>query len=117
ALVDAGLGQILDGGDPLGGVGDVFAWADHGSALLSRPPPYLHFTHQPPPSSSPLLLNCQQFEEFRRNTQEQLLNVLTAQQKAKWKEMTGEPFNSDIGFGLLRMRFGPRLDVRHPKSP
>jgi Spy/CpxP family protein refolding chaperone len=35
-------------------------------------------------------------EEARKGLNEQLLNVLTAEQKAKMKELTGEPFTGEI---------------------
>jgi Spy/CpxP family protein refolding chaperone len=35
-------------------------------------------------------------EEARKATNEKLMNVLTAEQKTKWKEMTGEPFKGEI---------------------
>jgi hypothetical protein len=35
-------------------------------------------------------------EEARKATNEKVLNVLTAEQKTKWKEMTGEPFKGEI---------------------
>jgi hypothetical protein len=42
---------------------------------------------------------------------EPLLDVLTAEQKARWKEMTGEPFRGDLGAGPAP----PWRD--HPRSP
>jgi Spy/CpxP family protein refolding chaperone len=41
-------------------------------------------------------------EELRKATDEKLMNVLTDEQKAKWKELQGEPFKGEIrrpGFG------------------
>jgi Spy/CpxP family protein refolding chaperone len=35
-------------------------------------------------------------EEIRKNTNEKLTGVLTAEQKTKWKEMLGEPFKGEI---------------------
>src|SRR5262245_59992346 len=35
APFDAGLGQVLDAADALGGVGDVFSWPEHGPSLLT----------------------------------------------------------------------------------
>lgn len=42
--------------------------------------------------------------EITKATQEKLQAVLTAEQKTKWKEMTGEPFKGDLplGFGAGR---------------
>jgi hypothetical protein len=50
ALFDPGLGQVLDAVDALRRVGHVFPWSVHDCALLSQPPPYLHFTHAGPDS-------------------------------------------------------------------
>src|SRR5215469_10071186 len=44
AAFDTGLGKVLDGGNALGDVGDVLAWSEHGCALLTQAPLYLHFT-------------------------------------------------------------------------
>src|SRR5262245_58494993 len=38
APFDAGLGQVLDAADALGGVGDVFSWSEHGPSLLANAP-------------------------------------------------------------------------------
>jgi Spy/CpxP family protein refolding chaperone len=43
-------------------------------------------------------------QEARKATNEKLMNVLTSEQKAKWKEMTGEPIKGEI----VRPQFGGR---------
>jgi Spy/CpxP family protein refolding chaperone len=37
--------------------------------------------------------------EITKNTNEKAMSVLTAEQKTKWNEMTGEPFKGEIRFG------------------
>jgi hypothetical protein len=51
APFDPGLGKILDVGDALGRVGDIFAGSEHGCALHTQTPPYLHFTPVRPHSA------------------------------------------------------------------
>jgi Spy/CpxP family protein refolding chaperone len=34
--------------------------------------------------------------EIRKSTEEKLQSILTAEQKGKWKELTGEPFKGEI---------------------
>ena len=41
----------------------------------------------------------QKIEEFRKSQLEKVTAVLTADQKAKWKELTGEPFKGEIQMG------------------
>ena len=36
--------------------------------------------------------------DLRKSMEEKMQNVLTAEQKAKWKELTGEPFKGEIHF-------------------
>ena len=48
ALFDPGLGEVLDAGDALGGIGDIFAGSVHGWVLHTQMPPYLHFTPHGP---------------------------------------------------------------------
>jgi Spy/CpxP family protein refolding chaperone len=43
-------------------------------------------------------------EEARKAASEKVMNLLTAEQKTKWKEMTGEPFTGEI----RRPQFGGR---------
>ncbi len=38
-------------------------------------------------------------EEMRKANLDKVMTVLTADQKTKWKEMTGEPFKGEIAFG------------------
>jgi hypothetical protein len=48
--------------------------------------------------------------ELDKNTLDKILKVLTAEQQAKWKELTGEPFRGSIGQGqpgLRRVRVSP----------
>ena len=35
----------------------------------------------------------------QKNASEKLLNILTADQMAKWRELAGEPFNGELPFG------------------
>jgi hypothetical protein len=51
ALFDTRLGEVLDAGDALGGVGDIFAGSVHGCDLHTQTPPYLHFTPAGPHSA------------------------------------------------------------------
>jgi Spy/CpxP family protein refolding chaperone len=45
------------------------------------------------------------FEEMRKANLDKVMNVLTADQKTKWKEMTGEPFKGEITpIGGIRAR-------------
>jgi hypothetical protein len=37
--------------------------------------------------------------ELTKETNEKVMGLLTADQKTKWKEMTGEPFKGEIRFG------------------
>ncbi len=46
----------------------------------------------------------QKLDAARKATNEKLMNVLTSEQKAKWKELTGEPFKGEI----RRPEFGGR---------
>lgn len=50
----------------------------------------------------------EKIQEFRKSTEEKILKVLTSEQKAKWKELTGEPFKGEIrrGFGRRGGRGG-----------
>jgi hypothetical protein len=50
------------------------------------------------------------FEEIRKATNEKVMGVLTDEQKAKWKELQGEPFKGEIvrpGAGARRGSRGP----------
>src|SRR5262249_42296862 len=38
-------------------------------------------------------------QELNKATNDKVMGVLTADQKTKWKEMTGEPFKGEIRFG------------------
>jgi Spy/CpxP family protein refolding chaperone len=38
-------------------------------------------------------------EELRKANREKVMNLLTPEQKEKWKELTGEPFKGEIRFG------------------
>ncbi|MBY0525454.1 MAG: serine/threonine protein kinase [Gemmataceae bacterium] len=40
-------------------------------------------------------------DDSAKIAKEQILNVLTAEQKAKWKELTGEPFKGEIRHGFF----------------
>ncbi|HLJ92314.1 MAG TPA: PVC-type heme-binding CxxCH protein [Gemmataceae bacterium] len=40
-------------------------------------------------------------EDARKATETKILQLLTAAQQAKWKELQGEPFRGDLGFGAL----------------
>src|ERR1041385_5395776 len=60
ALFDPGLGEILDAGDPLGRVGDIFTGSVHGCALHSQLPPYPHFTSAGTSFSSLFMLICRE---------------------------------------------------------
>jgi hypothetical protein len=40
------------------------------------------------------------FSELRGSNQEKLLATLTADQKVKLREMTGQPFTSELGIGF-----------------
>jgi Spy/CpxP family protein refolding chaperone len=40
--------------------------------------------------------------EYRKAINEKILKLLTDEQKAKWKEMTGKPFTGEIRFGQRR---------------
>jgi hypothetical protein len=51
--------------------------------------------------------------EARKATNEKLMNVLTDEQKAKWKELTGEPFKGEIS----RPQFGGRNRNRSASNP
>jgi Spy/CpxP family protein refolding chaperone len=39
------------------------------------------------------------FREMRQSNRKRLMSVLTAEQKAKWKEMAGAPFRGELHFG------------------
>jgi hypothetical protein len=43
-------------------------------------------------------------EEARKATDEKVMNVLSAEQKTKWKELTGEPFKGEIQRGTRPAR-------------
>jgi hypothetical protein len=53
AAFDAGLREVLGGGDALGDVGDVFAWPEPGCVLHTQTPPWIHFTPGGPHSGHP----------------------------------------------------------------
>ena len=53
AAFDARLGQVGNGRDAFGDVGDVLAWSEHGWALLTQVPPYIHFTPGGPDLAHP----------------------------------------------------------------
>src|SRR5262249_47494971 len=65
AVFAARLGQILDGGNALGDVGGIFAWSEHGCALHTQLPPYLHFTHRRTGFGTLVMLECRKKREFR----------------------------------------------------
>jgi hypothetical protein len=48
---DTRFRKVLDGGNALGDIGDVFAWSEHGSILHTQTPLYLHFTSSGPDSA------------------------------------------------------------------
>jgi hypothetical protein len=52
-------------------------------------------------------------EEARKATDEKLMNVLTTEQKTKWKELAGEPFKGEIS----RPQFGGRNRDRGNSRP
>lgn len=47
-------------------------------------------------------------DEMRKAHDEKLMGLLTDEQKAKWKELTGEPFKGEIRFGFARPGNGTR---------
>jgi hypothetical protein len=51
ALFETRLGELLDAGDALGGIGNIFAGSRHGGDLHTQMPPYLHFTPAGPHSA------------------------------------------------------------------
>ena len=51
-------------------------------------------SHRPGPRSG-----WKRSDETSKGLKEQLLGVLTEEQKAKWKELTGEPFTGEIRYG------------------
>lgn len=53
AALDARLGQVSNGRDAFGDVGDVLAWSKHGSTLRTQVPPYIHFTSGGPDLAHP----------------------------------------------------------------
>jgi serine/threonine protein kinase len=53
-------------------------------------------------------------EDLWRNAREQVLAVLTDEQKARWKELTGEPFKGKL---FPPYRSGPRPVARGPRQP
>lgn len=84
ARFDPGLGEILDAGDPLSRVGDIFAGSVHGYALHSQLPSYLHFTATRPSFRSLVMLNCPElcvFVQFTdcRGSAEVYLEIVEAE--------------------------------------
>jgi hypothetical protein len=59
------------------------------------------------PLTSTLEQVYQKILEQRRLSMERTLEVLTAQQRARWQELTGEPFRGDIRLLLARGRRSP----------
>jgi hypothetical protein len=53
-------------------------------------------------------------DEFWKGVNDRLMNVLSEEQRAKWKELTGEPFQGDIRFGPPPPNFRPRPPDRPP---
>jgi eukaryotic-like serine/threonine-protein kinase len=54
-------------------------------------------------------------EEYWRGVNDRLMSVLSEEQKAKWTELTGEPFQGEIRFGPSPPPgFGPRPPARPP---
>jgi hypothetical protein len=53
-------------------------------------------------------------EEFWKSANDRLMSVLSDEQKAKWKELTGEPFQGEIRFGPPPPNFGPPPHGRPP---
>jgi Tfp pilus assembly protein PilN len=56
-------------------------------------------------------------ESYWKGIGDQLLNVLTEEQKAKWKTMTGEPFHGEIHFGGPPTTLLPASPLEPPKQP
>jgi eukaryotic-like serine/threonine-protein kinase len=52
-------------------------------------------------------------EEFWKGVNDRLMSVLSDEQKAKWKELTGEPFQGEVHFGPPS-NFGPPPHGRPP---
>jgi hypothetical protein len=55
------------------------------------------------PGATPEEAN-QKWGELDKNAREKILKLMTAGQKARWKEMAGEPFRGQIGKGLPGIR-------------
>ena len=47
---------------------------------------------------------AKKFEDLRKSTDEKLMNLLTDEQKAMWRELTGEPFNIESPAGQPSLR-------------
>jgi Spy/CpxP family protein refolding chaperone len=56
-------------------------------------------------------------EEARKAADEKLMNLLTAEQKAKWKELTGEPFKGELRRPDFRGRGRPGRGGSAPGKP
>jgi hypothetical protein len=47
---------------------------------------------------------AKKFEELRKSTDEKLMNLLTDEQRATWKQLTGEPFRMESSAGQPSLR-------------
>ena len=74
---------------------------DESVKMLWRPPGK-HGDHRPGPGG------WKHSEEFWQGVNDRLMNVLSDEQKAQWKDLMGEPFKGDIRFGPPPPDFGRR---------
>ena len=65
---------------------------DEREEMLSHPPGK-HGDHRPGPEG------WKHSDDFWKGVNERLMSVLSEEQKAKWKDLTGEPFQGEIRFG------------------
>jgi hypothetical protein len=77
----------------------------HDDATLALWEPLLQEPYRP--------LGRKRQEEIFKETREKVMQVLTAEQKARWRELTGEPFVADFGF-LPAFGPGPPLGPPPP---
>jgi hypothetical protein len=69
-----------------------------------------------PRPGGPLPKDWKKAADSWRNARDQVLDVLTADQKERWKELTGEPFKGEIRL-LFPSSFGLRPSPLIPKKP